>query len=131
VLDASGPLVVLVNRGTSGPGELVAGAILDDKRGQLVGEKTFGEGSVQKTFELDGGQGAVILSVAKYASPSGKQFEDDAVTPGTLVASADDLGGDEDETAATAKSSATPKKPAVEVDNQLNKGLELLKAKAA
>jgi carboxyl-terminal processing protease len=123
VLDASGPLVVLVNRGTSGPGELVAG--------QLVGEKTFGEGSVQKTFELDGGQGAVILSVAKYASPSGKQFEDDAVTPGTLVASADDLGGDEDETAATAKSSATPKKPAVEVDNQLNKGLELLKAKAA
>jgi carboxyl-terminal processing protease len=132
VLDANGPLVVLVNRGTSGPGELVAGAILDDKRGQLVGEKTFGEGSVQKTFELDGGQGAVILSVAKYASPSGKQFEDDAVTPGTLVASADELGGDdEDDSAAASKPNAAPKKPVVEVDGQLNKGLELLKAKTA
>jgi carboxyl-terminal processing protease len=131
-LDANGPLVVLVNRGTSGPGELVAGAILDDKRGQLVGEKTFGEGSVQKTFELEGGQGAVILSVAKYASPSGKQFEDDAVTPGTLVASADDLGGDdEDDSTTAAKPNAAPKKPVVEVDGQLNKGLELLKAKAA
>jgi carboxyl-terminal processing protease len=132
-LDATGPLVVLVNRGTSGPGELVAGAILDDKRGQLVGERTFGEGSVQKTFELDGDQGAVILSVAKYASPSGKQFEDDAVTPGTLVASADDLSSDdEDDTATTtAKPNAEPKKPTVEVDGQLNKGLELLKAKAA
>jgi carboxyl-terminal processing protease len=132
VLDATGPLVVLVNRGTSGPGELVAGAILDDKRGDLVGEKTFGEGSVQKTFELEGDQGAVILSVAKYASPSGKKFEDDAVTPGTLVASADDLSGDdEDDTSSAGKPSVAPKKPAVEVDGQLNKGLELLKAKAA
>jgi carboxyl-terminal processing protease len=59
-----------------------------------VGEKTFGEGSMQKTFDLPDG-GAVILSIAKYASPSGKQFEDDAVTPGTLVASnMDDLGVD-------------------------------------
>jgi hypothetical protein len=54
------------------------------------------------------------------------------VTPGTLVASADELGGDdEDDSAAASKPNAAPKKPVVEVDGQLNKGLELLKAKTA
>jgi carboxyl-terminal processing protease len=133
VLAATVPLVVLVNRGTSGPAELVAGAILDDKRGDLVGEKTFGEGSLQKTFDLPDG-GAVILSVAKYASPSGKQFEDVAVTPGTLVASnADALDdGSDDEDAAPAAKPATPaKKPVATVDDQLAKALDLLKAKSA
>jgi carboxyl-terminal processing protease len=130
-IDPAGPLVVLVNRGTSGPAEVVAGAIQDDKRGDLVGEKTFGEGSMQKTFDLPDG-GAVILSIAKYASPSGKQFEDDAVTPGTMVASnLDDLSAD-DSAAKTAPTAKVPaeKKPA-EPDDQLNKALELLKAKAA
>jgi len=128
-LDAEGPLVVLVNRGTSGPAELVAAAILDNKRGELVGEKTFGEGSLQKTFELPDGS-AVILSIAKYASPSGKQFEDDAVTPGTLVASAaDDQGGDDDNSTTGTKPTTT-KKPSAP-DDQLNKALEMLKAKTA
>ena len=131
VIDPAGPLVVLVNRGTSGPAEVVAGAIQDDKRGDLVGEKTFGEGSMQKTFDLPDG-GAVILSIAKYASPSGKQFEDDAVTPGTAVASnLDDVSVDD----SAAKSAPTAKVPAekkpTEPDDQLDKALELLKAKAA
>jgi carboxyl-terminal processing protease len=138
-LAATVPLVVLVNRGTSGPAELVAGAILDDKRGDLVGEKTFGEGSLQKTFDLPDG-GAVILSIAKYASPSGKQFEDVAVTPGTLVASSADAlddGDDEDAspaakpTATAAKPTIPTKKPAATVDDQLAKALDLLKAKSA
>jgi carboxyl-terminal processing protease len=138
MVNATAPMVVLVNRGTSGPAELVAAALQDDKRGELVGEKTFGEGSMQKTFDLPDG-GAVILSIAKYASPSGKKFEDDAVTPGTLVASnlLDDLtngGGDDDSVPAvtcaqTAKAPAE-KKPA-EPDDQLTKALDLLKAKAA
>ena len=68
----SAPLAVLVNHGTSGSGELIAGAVLDNKRGDVVGDRTFGDGSVQKTIELPGGA-AVILSVAKYASPSGKR----------------------------------------------------------
>jgi carboxyl-terminal processing protease len=131
-INTTAPLVVLVNHGTSGPAELVAGAIQDDGRGQLVGEKTFGEGSLQKTFDLPDG-GAVILSIAKYASPSGKQFEDDAVTPKTIVASSNDLldemDVDSDEGSATAKAAAkkTPPPP----DDQLNKALEMLKAKAA
>lgn len=132
-LDATAPLVVLVNRGTSGPAEVVAGAILDNKRGDLVGEKTFGEGSLQKTFDLPDG-GAVILSIAKYASPSGKQFEDDAVTPGVLVASnQDDLSGaDDSSTQVVGKAAATvpAKKAAAPPDDQLTKALDLLKTKA-
>jgi carboxyl-terminal processing protease len=143
-INTTAPLVVLVNRGTSGPAEIVAGAIQDDKRGQLVGEKTFGEGSVQKTFDLPDG-GAVILSVAKYAAPSGKQFEDDAVTPGVLVAArADTAGDDEDEDGDAPPAAAQPvqpskpapakpaaKKAAPEPDDQLAKALEILKAKTA
>jgi carboxyl-terminal processing protease len=139
-INTTAPLVVLVNRGTSGPAEVVAGAILDDKRGDLVGEKTFGEGSTQKTFELPDG-GAIILSVAKYASPSGVQFEEKAVTPGTLVASKSDLLADDgddsgDDSAAPTVAGAVPapktapKKPVAETDDQLAKALEMLKAKA-
>jgi carboxyl-terminal processing protease len=124
-LDPAGPLVVLVNRGTSGAAELVAAAIQDDKRGELVGEKTFGEGSLQKTFDLADG-GAVILSIAKYASPSGKHFEDEAVTPGTTVASAmDDFSASDDD------ASGAPKKKATLPDDQLTKAIDLLKAKTA
>jgi carboxyl-terminal processing protease len=72
-VNATGPLAVLINRGTAGAAEIVAAAIADNKRGDLVGERTFGEGTQQKTFELPDG-GAIILSVAKYASPKGKKF---------------------------------------------------------
>jgi carboxyl-terminal processing protease len=126
-LDPTAPLVVLVNRGTSGPAEIVAGAILDNKRGELVGEKTFGEGSVQKTFDLPDG-GAIILSIAKYASPSGKEFEKDAVTPGTLVASST-LPNDDDEDEDATPAPAPTKKAAPATDDQLDKALSLLKAK--
>ena len=88
-VNVTAPLVVLTNRGTAGPAELVAAALLDNKRADLVGEKTFGEGAQQKTFDLPDG-GALILSVAKYESPSGKKLQDEGVTPGVLVASAQD-----------------------------------------
>jgi carboxyl-terminal processing protease len=128
-VNATAPLVVLTNRGTAGPAELVAAAMLDNKRGDLVGERTFGEGTQQKTFDLPDG-GAVILSVAKYESPSGKKLEDEGVTPGVLVASSQDDGSapDEDEAEAPA---APVTKPAVSVDEQLTKALDLLKNKAA
>jgi len=130
-IDPTTPMVVLVNRGTAGPGELVAAALLDDKRAELVGEKTFGEGAQQKLFELPDGA-ALILSVAKYESPSGKKIQDDAVTPGVLVAgNLDDLAGAEDDTDSTATTTTPPVKPSVQVDEQLTKGLDILKAKAA
>ncbi|HEY1902188.1 MAG TPA: S41 family peptidase [Terracidiphilus sp.] len=107
------PVAVLVNRGTYGAAELAAGAILDAKRGDVVGERTFGEGSVQKTIELPDGA-ALLLTVAKYESPDGKKIEDDAVTPNVAV-EAPIL--DDDET--------TPPKG----DEPLTKALDLLKAK--
>ena len=130
------PTVVLVNHGTAGPAELVAAALLENKRADLVGEKTFGEGTQQKTFELPDGA-ALILSVAKYESPSGKKLQDEGVTPGVLVASANpnDGQGDDDGTQPQVLG-ATPApvgvaKPAATVDEQLTKALDLLKAKAA
>jgi carboxyl-terminal processing protease len=132
-IDPATAMVVLVNRGTAGPGELVAAALQDDKRAQLVGEHTFGEGAQQKLFELPDGA-ALILSVAKYGEPSGKKLQDDGVLPTVLVAgNIDDQGAGEDEGDGTTTSTTTtpPVKPAVQVDDQLTKALDLLKAKAA
>ena len=138
-VNPTAPMVVLVNRGTAGPGEVVAAALLDNKRAELVGEKTFGEGAQQKTFELPDGA-ALILSVAKYESPSGKKLEDEGVTPGVLVASNqdDESSADDEGTPATDtahKNAPQPgkadAKPSASVDDQLNKALDLLKSKAA
>jgi carboxyl-terminal processing protease len=112
------PLVVLVNHGTSGPGEIVAAAVLDNKRADVVGDRTFGEGSVQKTMELPDGA-ALILSVAKYSSPLGKKIQDEAVTPNIVVAASQDSGDDQ--------SGAKTPKP----DDQLTKALDVLKQKSA
>lgn len=112
--ETGAPVAVLVNRGTAGAAELTAAAIEDAKRGDVVGERTFGEGSVQKTIELPDGA-ALMLTVAKYESPDGKKIQDDAVTPNVVVETAAD--DDFEET------------PANKGDEQLNKALELLKAK--
>jgi carboxyl-terminal processing protease len=122
------PLAVLVNHGTAGAAELVAAAILENKRGDVVGERTFGEGAVQKTFNLPDGA-ALILSIAKYYGPDGKTIEDEAVTPNVEVAAASDGIIPPDESVDT--SQATPEKPANQPDDQLDKALEVLKQKAA
>jgi carboxyl-terminal processing protease len=129
-INTTAPVVVLVNRGTAGPAELVAAALMDNKRAELVGEKTFGEGAQQKTFELPDGA-ALILSVAKYESPSGKKLQDDGVTPEVLVASNNDDGATADDDAAPAEAPKPAAKPSVSVDEQLNKALDLLKSKTA
>jgi len=126
-IDGSGPLAVLINRGTAGPAEIVAAAVADNKRGDLVGERTFGEGAEQKTFELPDG-GAIILSVAKYASPKGKKFEDDPVTPTTQVAQSFDL---EEDDSGTDNATKPPAIKHSQPDDQLSKALEMLKAKSA
>ena len=109
------PLAVLINRGTYGAAELTADAIEGAKRGDVVGERTFGEGSVQKTIELPDGA-ALMLTVAKFEGPDGKKIQDEAVTPTVQVgqASDDDF----------AEGTPQPKE-----DLPLNKALELLKAK--
>jgi len=107
------PLAVLVNRGTAGPAELMAAAIEDLKRGDVVGERTFGQGSVQKTIELPDGA-ALLLTVAKYQAPGGKNIPDEAVTPTVVVGQVSEEDYEE----------AAP----VKNDEPLNKALQLLKA---
>jgi carboxyl-terminal processing protease len=119
------PLVVLVNKGTAGPAEIVAAAILENARGDVVGDKTFGDGSVQKLIELPDG-GALILSVAKYYSPQGKAIQDAAVSPNIVVADTDQDGPVPDEDENTTPSDLQ-KKTAPEHDEQLQKAIEVLK----
>jgi C-terminal processing protease CtpA/Prc len=126
---------VLVNRGTAGPAEIVAAAILENARGDVVGDKTFGDGSVQKLIEMPDNS-ALILSVAKYYSPSGKAIQDASVTPNVLVAdNTEDDGGlpDEDERQLPENSRRQEKdeKPKNLQDDQLNKALEVLKNREA
>ena len=63
-------------------------ALLDDKRAQVVGERSYGDASLRKTIQMDDG-GAVILSVAKYYSPSGKAIQDGGITPSVPLAEND------------------------------------------
>jgi carboxyl-terminal processing protease len=84
----TGPLVVITNRSTAGAAEIAASALLDDKRAQVVGERSYGDASLRKTIQMDDG-GAVILSVAKYYSPSGKAIQDTGVTPTVQLADND------------------------------------------
>jgi carboxyl-terminal processing protease len=110
------PLAVLVNRGTYGAAEMTASAIEGAKRGDVVGERTFGEGSVQKTIDLPDGS-ALLLTVAKYQGPDGKKIQDEAVIPTVQTGQAADDDNDPE----------TPPKG----DEPLNKALQLLKAKSS
>jgi carboxyl-terminal processing protease len=121
------PLVVLVNRGTAGPAEIVAAAVMENARGDVLGDKTFGSGSIQKVIDMPDGS-ALVLSVAKYYSPSGKALQDAAITPNILVADANDdfIAPDEDENADDSAQHEKQQK-ANQPDDQLNKAIEVLK----
>ena len=146
----NGPLVAMIDTGTAGAAEVVASALIERSRGQVVGEKSFGAGTEQQLFTLRGGDG-LLLTTIKWASSGGKTFlgEDRAhsgVAPnvevkGQEVAEAvdpDELTGNDDDPVArpeqgNEKREATPApaaKPPAE-DLQLKKALELLKDKPA
>jgi len=120
------PLVVLVNRGTAGAAEIVAAAILENARGDVVGSKTFGIGSVQKLIEIPDGS-ALILSIAKYYSPGGKAIQDVAVTPSVQVADArDELEVSEEE---VEEGPAPDRSPGPQEDEPLRRAIELLRSR--
>ncbi len=123
------PVAVLVNKGTAGAAEIVAAALLENARADVVGDKTFGDGSVQKTIDLKDG-GALILSVAKYYSPSGKAIEDTAVTPNVLVADDTDTAISDDD-GAEATPAEPEAKPKNTQDDQLHKAVEVLKSRSS
>ena len=138
-----GPLAVLIDLGTAGPGEVVASAVLERKRGEVVGERSFGAGTDQQLFTMRGGDG-LLLTTAKWASPSGVPFLGDerasmGVKPSIEVKRPDtpepleveELIDRQDDQAQEPQPSGTPatkqqKKPAATEDLQLKKALEIL-----
>ena len=100
-----GPVVVLVGLGTAGPAEVLAAALRDRSGASLVGDKTWGWGSIQKVIPLPGGDG-IRISVGKFLSPGGKDWNSSGLTPDVV------------QTAAGNEASR---------DLQLQKGIEVLK----
>ncbi len=141
--------MALIDGGTAGAAEIVASAFLERKRGDVVGEKSFGAGAEQELFTLRDGDG-LLLTTVKWASSGGKPFlgEDrthSGIAPSVEVKRAEnqeldveDLAGNEDE---TAKPNQAPNKPGTQPettipklqpeDLQLKKAIELLREKPA
>lgn len=146
----NGPVVALIDSGTAGAGEVVASAIVERKRGEVIGEKSFGAGAEQQLFTLRDGDG-LLLTTIKWASASGKPFlgEDRArsgVIPTVEVKrpevlepiDPEDLTGNDDDPVTkpnqpndkreVVPDTPSPKQP--QEDIQLKKALELLREKA-
>lgn len=139
-----GGLAVLIDPSTAGPGEVVAAAVLDRKRGDVIGERSFGAGTEQKLFTMTNG-GGYLLTVAKWASPSGTPFLGDerantGIKPSIEVKKPDTpepldidslAGQDGQNPQPTATPTPKPSVPKVVEDVQLKKALEVLGGIAA
>ncbi|MFL6373394.1 MAG: S41 family peptidase [Pyrinomonadaceae bacterium] len=136
-----GQLAVLTDTTTAGAAEAVAAAVEDHKRGEIIGEKTFGAGTEQKLFTLKSGEG-LLLTVAKWAGPSGNPFlgEERATTgvkPTIEVKRPDtpepiDPDSIDDENNPNPQATPTPKpQPKTTEDLQLKKALEVLSGASA
>ena len=86
---ANYPMVVLINGGSASAAEIVTGAIKDNSRGETIGEKTFGKGSVQQLEPLAGGA-ALKVTIAKWLTPNGSEINKVGITPDIVVTLSDD-----------------------------------------
>jgi carboxyl-terminal processing protease len=140
-----GKVVVLIDLGTAGAGEVIASAVLERKRGDVVGEKSFGAGTEQQLFNLRGGDG-LLLTVARWASPEGKTFlGDDRLSSGVKPSvevkrpetpeplEVEELVDQQEEQEQNPQPATTPtpkpQTPKVQEDVQMKKALELLQDK--
>ena len=83
------PIIVIINKGSASASEILAGALKDHKRAVILGENTYGKGSVQSIIPLKNG-GGMRLTISKYYLPSGKSISEVGVTPDIFVEEADE-----------------------------------------
>jgi carboxyl-terminal processing protease len=127
------PLVVLQNYGSASAAEIVSAAIKENRRGELVGVRTFGKASLQKLIPLDG-DSAILLSTAKFYSQSGKVIQGNGITPDFEVKDGlDTLQGEGD--SPEDDENTIPESPGVNKPNQedlqLKKAIEILNKPAS
>lgn len=110
------PLVVLVNKGTASAAEILAGALRDDRGIKLIGEKTFGKGSVQELVPIEDGD-SVKITIAKWLTPKGVVIQGNGLTPDFKVQNDSEIG--------------TYEKINLAKDKQLQKALEVITTQIA
>jgi carboxyl-terminal processing protease len=121
------PLAILINQSTAGPAELVASAMLGNKRGEVVGVRSFGVGVYQKPIPVGDGS-ALLLAVAKYYGSDGKAINENGVTPSVVQpANGEADNADEDEE----NQPEGPEQFGGKDDLQLRKAIEILGQSAA
>jgi carboxyl-terminal processing protease len=119
----SQPMTVLIGNGTDGAAEILAGAIADNHRGDTIGSRTYGTASMQKLVQLDDGS-ALILTVATYFTPGGKEIPAEGVTPTVELKPTDDSLAGNDQEHALPSGTVSPDDPAVK------KAIEILQGAA-
>jgi carboxyl-terminal processing protease len=121
----SQPMSVIIGNGTDGAAEILAGAIADNHRGDTIGSRTYGTASMQKLVQLDDGS-ALILTIATYYTPKGKEIPAEGVTPTVEVKPA------ADDTVASNDQEQTPNNGGVSPDDpSVKKAIEILQAAGA
>ncbi|HEY5913431.1 MAG TPA: S41 family peptidase [Verrucomicrobiae bacterium] len=115
------PLVLLVNEGSASAAEIVAGALQDGHRARLVGQTTFGTGTVLEEFRLSDGS-ALLLAVQEWLTPSGRSFWHKGIVPDLPLP----LSGDEEALFPAAVKSMTPRQLEQSTDRQLRKAIQVV-----